>query len=63
MLDVTIPPNSQATIHLPAADATSVSESGKALVEAAGITPLSAGPGVAVLRAGSGTYRFESKLK
>jgi alpha-L-rhamnosidase len=63
MLDVTIPPNSQATIHLPAADATSVSESGKALVEAAGITPLSAGPGVAVLRAGSGNYRFESKLK
>jgi alpha-L-rhamnosidase len=63
MLDVTIPPNSQATIHLPADDPADVTESGKALAGAAGVTPLPAGTSHAILRVGAGRYRFESKLK
>jgi alpha-L-rhamnosidase len=61
-LEVTIPPNSQATVRLPAADPAKVTESGAALASVAGVTPLPFAPGHAVLRVSAGRYRFESKL-
>jgi alpha-L-rhamnosidase len=61
ILEVTIPPNSQATVHLPVAEASAVTESGVALAEARGVTPLRAKAGDVVLRVVAGTYRFEAR--
>jgi hypothetical protein len=61
ILEVTIPPNSQATVHLPAADASVVTESGAALADADGVTTLRSKAGHVVLRVEAGSYRFESK--
>ena len=61
MLEVTIPPNSQATVHLPAAEPSSITESGVALADAAGVTTLRSKPGHVVLRVRAGNYRFESR--
>jgi len=61
-LDVTIPPNSQATIHLPTTDPASAKESGKPLADAPGIQPLENSDGHATIRAGAGNYRFKSTL-
>jgi alpha-L-rhamnosidase len=61
VLEVTIPPNSQATVHLPTADAHTITEGGKPLAEVAGVTPLRKEPGRAVLRVEAGKYRFATK--
>lgn len=63
VLEVTIPPNSQATVHLPASDPAGVTEGGTAIADAVGVTLLPARPGHAILRVDSGKYRFESELK
>ncbi|MBP6964556.1 MAG: hypothetical protein KBC96_09125, partial [Armatimonadetes bacterium] len=52
--DVTIPPNTTATIHVPAKDADGVRESG-------GMKPVRFENGRAVFEAGSGRYVFESE--
>ncbi len=61
-MDVSIPANTTATIHVPAKDAEAVSESGKPAVQAAGVKLLRKESGSAVWEAGSGDYRFQSSL-
>ena len=60
-LNVTVPVNTTATVHVPAKEATAVSESGKPVEKAEGIDFLRFEDGAAVLRVGSGTYRFLSR--
>jgi alpha-L-rhamnosidase len=62
-MDVTIPPNSTATIYVPAKDAASITESGKPATKAVGVKFLRMENGAAVYAVGSGTYHFESMLK
>ena len=57
-LDVTVPPNTTATIHVPAADAAAVCEGGRPAAKAAGLEFLRVEQGTAVYRAGSGRYQF-----
>jgi alpha-L-rhamnosidase len=60
-LDVRIPPNTTATVCIPAKDASTVLESGKPAATAAGLKFLRMDQGRAVYQAGSGTYAFTSK--
>ena len=63
-LNVTIPANVSAQITVPCADSTDVTESGKSIKDAAGITGFRyVAGGNVVLDAGGGTYVFESTLK
>ncbi|CAM4212355.1 glycoside hydrolase family 78 protein [Paenibacillus alkaliterrae] len=58
-LDVTIPPNTSAEVHLPSASAESkITESGTALSEADGITAVADSVTGITIKAGSGSYRF-----
>jgi alpha-L-rhamnosidase len=57
-LDLTVPPNLTALVHLPATDASQVREGGVAAGRAPGVAVQSVGGGLAVLEVGSGTYRF-----
>lgn len=59
-LDLTVPANLTALVHLPASDASKVREGGVAAARAPGVTVESVGDGLAVLQVGSGTYRFTS---
>jgi alpha-L-rhamnosidase len=61
-MDVVIPPNTSARIHVPAKDAASVTESGKPAGEADGVKFLGMEKGAAVYGVYSGTYRFQSTL-
>ena len=58
-LEVTIPPNTRATVRLPGAQAGQVTESGLPVAGAAGIADVRQQEGATVLEAGSGQYRFE----
>jgi len=60
-LDVTIPPNTVATICIPAKDQSTVMESGKPAATAPGLKFLLMDQGAAVYQAVSGTYSFTSK--
>ena len=62
-LTVTIPPNSIATVHFPTQDAGRLTEGGRHIREAAGVTPLKVEGGYAVLRVESGFYEFLSPSK
>ncbi|HEX2739635.1 MAG TPA: glycoside hydrolase family 78 protein, partial [Rubrobacter sp.] len=55
-LEVIIPPNTTATVHVPVADG--VSEGGKPVEEAEAVEFISAGAGETVLAVGSGRYEF-----
>ena len=57
---VKVPPNTSATVHVPARDANSVTESGKPAGEAAGVKFVNFDAGAAVFEIGSGEYRFAS---
>lgn len=59
---VSVPPNTQATIHVPTSDEETVLESGQPLGEAAGLSRVSGGPSGVVLAAASGHYTFECVL-
>ncbi|MFU8849291.1 MAG: alpha-L-rhamnosidase C-terminal domain-containing protein, partial [Opitutales bacterium] len=59
-LEVTIPPNSQATIHLPTSDPATATAGRKPLAQAPGIEGVEQGKDHLVLRAGAGEYHFES---
>ena len=59
-LEVRIPPNTSATVYVPASSAEKVRESGRALAEADGIEVLRSEAGHVVLSIGSGLYRFTS---
>jgi len=57
-LNVSIPANTTATVYLPAKNGTSVSESGKPVKQAAGVTSLRMLNGSAVIQIESGQYSF-----
>lgn len=59
-LDLTMPANLTALVHLPATSASHVRESNVAAGNAPGVAVSSVDDGVAVLEVGSGIYRFES---
>jgi alpha-L-rhamnosidase len=59
-MDVTIPANTTATIHVPAKDAAGVTESGDAIDKAEGVKFLRMENNAAVYAVGSGIYRFQS---
>jgi alpha-L-rhamnosidase len=59
-LDVTIPPNTTATIHVPARDEADVLENGKPARKSRGLKFLRREHGAALFSAESGTYRFTS---
>ena len=61
-LNVTIPPNTTATVYVPAGSAESVTESGRPAASAEGVSFLRMDAGEAVWAVGSGNYRFTSKL-
>lgn len=60
ILDVTIPANTHAQIHVPATQPDSVTESGVPIDQADGVTAVQRTPEGIVARAGSGRYRFQS---
>ena len=57
-MDVTIPPNTTATVHVPAVDVAQVTESGRPIAEAVGVRYLRNEGGRVVLAVESGRYRF-----
>jgi hypothetical protein len=57
-LRVTIPANTSATLHLPTADASTVSESGQAIAQSTGARFLKSDKSVAYFSLESGTYNF-----
>lgn len=57
---VTVPPNTTATVYIPATDAATITESGAPLSAAEGVSLLGMADGTAVLSVGSGVYRFAS---
>ena len=59
-LDVTIPPNTTATVYVPAKDASGVTESGKPAAQAKGVKFLRMENGAAVYEVESGRYQFGS---
>ncbi|MBN1417194.1 MAG: family 78 glycoside hydrolase catalytic domain [Planctomycetes bacterium] len=58
-LDIEIPANATATVHIPGGDPAKVKEGGKPASDADGVTLLRSDPRAAVYRVGSGRYRFE----
>jgi alpha-L-rhamnosidase len=60
-LDVSIPPNTTATVHIPARDAGALTEGGQTANEAEGVTFLRMESGRAVYEIRSGTYTFVSQ--
>jgi alpha-L-rhamnosidase len=59
---ITIPANTTATLFVPAKDADGVTESGKPAIKAKGVKFLRMENGAAIYEAGSGCYRFCSKM-
>jgi hypothetical protein len=60
ILEVTIPANTTATIHVPAADPGAVTEGGRPAARAEGLRLVETRPRAAVFAAEAGHYRFES---
>jgi alpha-L-rhamnosidase len=58
--EVTIPPNTTATVVVPAAKSRDVTESGQPAADAKGVKFLRAEKDAAVYEVGSGTYIFEA---
>ncbi|MBN1505546.1 MAG: family 78 glycoside hydrolase catalytic domain [Sedimentisphaerales bacterium] len=61
-LSVMVPPNTAATLCLPAADEQTVTEGGQPLGKAEGVGPVTAQPGRLLLELQSGAYEFRSSL-
>lgn len=59
-LNVTIPTNTTATVHVPARSAEDVTEGGRPAIDAAGVRLLHMDQGEAVFAVGSGRYQFIS---
>ena len=59
---ITIPPNTTATVFVPAKDAAGVTESGQPATEAKGVKFLRMENGTAVYAVDSGSYQFHSQL-
>lgn len=60
-LDVTIPANTTATIHMPGKEPADITEGGKPVLEAAGVRVAGATAGRVLLGVGGGSYKFVSK--
>ena len=60
-LEVTVPPNTTATIHVPAAGDSEVTEGGKPAREAEGLSFVEWRDGAAIFEAKSGSYSFGSR--
>jgi alpha-L-rhamnosidase len=60
ILEITIPPNTTATVHVPAKEEAGVTESGKPAAKADGVKFLRMENNAAVYEVGSGAYRFQS---
>ena len=60
LIDVTIPANVTATVHLAGASVAAVSESRRSLVDDPGVSNVRVADGEIVLTAGSGHYVFET---
>jgi len=58
-VEVVVPPNATATVTLPKASEKTVTEGGRPLAKAQGLTSVSQKGTAVVARIGSGTYRFE----
>jgi alpha-L-rhamnosidase len=58
--NITIPPNSSATVHVPCKDAAKLLEGGKPLAESAGVTFKEHKNGRAILEISAGSYEFTS---
>jgi alpha-L-rhamnosidase len=61
-MEVTVPPNSTATIFVPAKDAAGVTESGKSAGDAEGVKFLRMENNAAVYAVRAGSYQFQSQL-
>jgi len=59
-LDVTIPPNTTATVYVPAKSADGVTEGGKTAAQSSGVKFLRLENGCAVFEVESGSYKFET---
>ena len=57
-LEVRIPANAQALVHIPTSDPSRVMESGRPVARSAGVTFVGADRGASVFRIGSGHYKF-----
>ncbi len=62
-MSVTVPPNSHATVHIPTTNPASLTESGKPIAEAEGITLLPPADGHAVMKVAAGRYEFSCRMK
>jgi alpha-L-rhamnosidase len=60
--EVTVPPNTSATVYVPAGEGAEVREGGVPAGEAAGVTFLRREEGAALFEVGAGRYRFTSAL-
>ncbi|MCX6938772.1 MAG: family 78 glycoside hydrolase catalytic domain [Verrucomicrobia bacterium] len=60
-LKVTIPANSQATVHVPGSDVVKITESGKPAAKAKGVRFVGMEAGYAIFEVSSGSYHFQSK--
>ncbi|NLH40417.1 MAG: family 78 glycoside hydrolase catalytic domain [Planctomycetes bacterium] len=61
-LDVTIPANTTATVHIPAADPSAILEGRKPAPQAEGVRLIGAQGGEVLFEIGSGTYHFTSQM-
>jgi alpha-L-rhamnosidase len=62
-LDVTVPPNAHATVRLPGATLAQVTESGRALDAADGVTRAFQDGDVVIVEVGSGQYRLVYRIQ
>lgn len=58
-MEVVLPANTRAELHLPAASAERVTEGGQPVAASRGVRLLSVEPGDLALRLGSGHYQFD----
>jgi alpha-L-rhamnosidase len=61
-MEITIPANTTATLHIPATSVKSITESGLPVDKAQGLKLIRMENGKAILNVGSGNYRFEIKI-
>jgi hypothetical protein len=62
VLDVTVPPNTTASVYVPAASAEAVLESGRPVREAQGVTFVRMEDGAALFEVAAGRYHFRPGL-
>ncbi|MBL7769101.1 MAG: family 78 glycoside hydrolase catalytic domain [Flavipsychrobacter sp.] len=61
IMDITVPPNTTATVYCPTTTAANITESGKPLLGRTDLEPLGTVKGMIPVRIGSGRYQFECR--